>query len=226
MARGVFVVAEQRDGAFVKVTKEAVSQGRRLADRLGTDLVVGIPGAGIEDAASELARYGADKLWVVDHATLAQYTTESYTDVLAGLISTHEPEAILIGATTQGRDLAARLAARLEAGLAMDCIDIQAGENGLMATRFMFGGKLLADLEMKGAPAIFAIRPNVMPAEPEFKIEFGKRIAVRPPDSGNIVSIPINKKGEHLVNFREGESYINRAYSIQEIIRIYEFGFR
>ncbi len=162
MAQGVFVITEQRDGEFRKVSYEAVSEGRRLADGLSTDVTAAVLGSGIEDIAGELGKYGADKVLVADDAALADYTTDAYTNVLANLIKALDPALIILGATMQGKDLAGRLAARLDAGVAMDCVAIKLENGQLTYTRPMFGGKVLAAVEIEGSPQIVAIRPNVM----------------------------------------------------------------
>jgi len=162
MAQGVFVITEQRDGAFRKVSFEAVSEGRRVADGLGTDLTSVVVGSGIEGIAGELKKYGPDKILVADDAALADYTTDAYTNVLADLIRSTDPAVIILGATAQGKDLSARLAARLDAGLAMDCTAIKLGDGNLTLTRPMFGGKIFADVEIEGSLQIVVIRPNVM----------------------------------------------------------------
>ena len=162
MAQGVFVITEHRDGDFRKVSFEAVSEGRRIADGLGTDLTAVVVGSGIEAIAGELEKYGPDKILVADDPALAEYTTDAYTNVMAGLIHSVDPAVILIGASVQGKDLCARLAARLDAGLAMDCTAIKLGGGILTCTRPMFGGKIFADVEIEGSPQFIAIRPNVM----------------------------------------------------------------
>lgn len=162
MAQGIFVITEQQDGAFRKVTFEAVSEGRRLADGLNTDLTAVVMGSGVENITGELEKYGADKILVADDPVLAEYTTDAYTNVLANIIKPLDPELIIIGASTQGKDLAARLAARLDAGMAMECVAIRLENSGLVFTRPMFGGKVLADVEIEGTPKIVAVRPNVM----------------------------------------------------------------
>ena len=161
MAKDIFVVAEQRDGMFRKVTYEAVSEARRLADADGAGVVVAVLGSGVQEIAGELGKYGADTVCVADDAALADYTTEAYAKVLAELITDKAPGLILMGATMQGKDLAARLAARLDAGLVMECVAINAGD-GQTFTRPMFGGKIFADVEVEGFPKIVALRPNVM----------------------------------------------------------------
>jgi electron transfer flavoprotein alpha subunit len=162
MTQGVFVITEQRDGAFRKVSFEAVSEGRRLADGLGATVTAVVAGSGIESIAGELEKYGPDKILVADDPVLADYTTDAYTNVIAGCVQTVDPALIIIGASVQGKDLAARLAARLDAGLAMDCTAIKLDNGKLTFTRPMFGGKIFADVEIESVLQIVAIRPNVM----------------------------------------------------------------
>ncbi len=162
MAQGVLVITEQRDNAFRKVSYEAVSEGRRVADELGTDVTAVVLGSGIEGIAGELGKYGADKVLVADDGILSDYTTDAYTNVLAEVIKSREPKVVFLGASVQGKDLAPRLAARLDTGMAMDCVVVKAEDGGVVVTRPMFGGKVLADIELEGDPQIVAVRPNVM----------------------------------------------------------------
>jgi electron transfer flavoprotein alpha subunit len=162
MAQGVFVITEQRDGAFRKVSFEAVSEGRRVADGLGAEVAAVVLGSGIEGIAGELKKYGPDKILVADDPSLADYTTDAYSNVIAGMVQSVDPALIVIGASSQGKDLAARLAARLDAGLAMDSTAIKLDNGKLIFTRPMFGGKIFADVEIEGGLQIVAIRPNVM----------------------------------------------------------------
>jgi electron transfer flavoprotein alpha subunit len=162
MAQGVFAITEQRDGELRKVSLEAVSEGRRVADGLGTDLTAVVLGTAVEGLAEGLKKYGPDKIWVADDPALADYTTDAYTNILADLIRSADPAVIILGASAQGKDLAGRLSARLDAGVAMDCIALKLDNGSLTYTRPMFGGKIVADVEIEGAPQIVAIRPNVM----------------------------------------------------------------
>lgn len=162
MAQGVFAITEQRDGELRKVSFEAVSEGRRVADGLGTDLTAVLLGSGVDGLAEEVKKYGPDKILAADDPALADYTTDAYTNVLAEIIQSAEPAVIVMGASALGKDLAGRLAARLDAGVAMDCVKIKLENGNLTYTRPMFGGKILADVNIEGAPQIVAIRPNVM----------------------------------------------------------------
>jgi electron transfer flavoprotein alpha subunit len=193
MAQGVFAITEQRDGELRKVSFEVVSEGRRLADGLGTDLTAVILGSGVDSFADELKKCGPDKMLVADDPTLADYTTDAYTNVLAGLIQASDPAVIIMGASAQGKDLAGRLAARLDAGLAMDCVGIKIDNGQLTYTRPMFGGKILAEVEIAGNPQIVAVRPNVMNIN-----EVSKECAVEKPavQVGEIKSKVVEKKME------------------------------
>jgi len=193
MAQGIFVITEQHDGAFRKVTFEAVSEGRRLADGLNTDLTAVVMGSGVENITGELEKYGTDKILVADDPVLAEYTTDAYTNVLANIIKPLDPELIIIGASTQGKDLAARLAARLDAGMAMECVAIRLENSGLAFTRPMFGGKVLADVEIEGTPKIAAVRPNVMSIAESPKAASVEKADVR---AGDVATSVIETKAE------------------------------
>jgi electron transfer flavoprotein alpha subunit len=162
MAQGVFAITEQRDGELRKVSFEAVSEGRRVADGLGTELTAVVLGSGIDGLAEELKKYGPDKILVGDDPALAEYTTDAYTNVLSEFIQSSDPSVIITGASAQGKDLSGRLAARLDAGVAMDCVEVKLDNGNLSYVRPMFGGKIVANVEIEGAPQIVAIRPNVM----------------------------------------------------------------
>ena len=162
MAQGVFAITEQRDGELRKVSFEVVSEGRRVADGLGTELTAVLLGSGVDGLAEELNKYGPDKILVADDAGLAEYTTDAYCHVLAELIQSADPAVIITGASAQGKDLAGRLAAKLDAGVAMDCVKVQIENGNLTCTRPMFGGKINAEVEIEGDRQIVAIRPNVM----------------------------------------------------------------
>ncbi len=160
MAQGVLVIVEQTGGTFRKAALEALSEGRRLADQLGEKVFAAVLGSGIAGAAAGLAAYGADRILVADGEVLADFLTDAYTQVVAGIVAGQEPKFILLGATSQGKDLAARLAARLDAPLGMDGVALRLEEGRLVVTRNMYGGKVLAEVELAGVPAIAALRPN------------------------------------------------------------------
>ncbi|MGD2272335.1 MAG: electron transfer flavoprotein subunit alpha/FixB family protein [Desulfobacterales bacterium] len=158
----VLAIAEQRDGVFRKVTYEALSEGKRIADSMGSDLIALVIGANVESAAAELGKYGPEKILVAEHEALAEYLTDQYTRVAAEVIAKEESAVVILGASAQGKDLSARLSARLEAPLAMECVAVKVEDGNLIATRPMYGGKIVADVTLNGKPQMVAIRPNAM----------------------------------------------------------------
>lgn len=162
MSHGVIAIAEQVDGVFRKVTYEVLSEGKRIADSLGRDLTAVVLGSGIEAVSKSLAAYGADRILVADSASLGEYVTDTYTRVLGEILAGEQPAVVIAGATTQGKDLCARLSARLGASLAMDVLSIRVEDRNLVVTRPMYGGKILADTILVGSPQMVTIRPNAM----------------------------------------------------------------
>jgi electron transfer flavoprotein alpha subunit len=157
----LLVIAEQVDGVFRKVTYEALSAARQL----GGEVVAAVFGSGIEEAAADLGRYGAARIIVADDSALAEYTVDAYANVAADVIGQVNPKVVIIGASTQGKELSARLSARLDVALASDCVALKMESDQLVATRPMYGGKILAQVALSGAPAIVALRPNIFSAE-------------------------------------------------------------
>jgi len=163
MANDVWIIAEQRNGQIRKVTYELISEARRLADQLSVSVAAVLLGHAIEDKAAALGNYGADKVYVADDQRLASYTTDAYVPVIAELVKAHQPAILLAGASVQGKDLSARLSARLGVGLAMDSTAIQLVDGNLVATRPMYGGKVFAQISLEGnKPQMVSARPNVL----------------------------------------------------------------
>jgi len=162
MSQVIFAIAEQTGGSFRKVTHEILSEGKKIAASNGCALVAVVLGSGVEATAGELKQYGADRILIVDTPVLSDYMSAPYSDVLSALIKQEEPELILFGASVQGRELSACLAARFDAALATDCIAVTWEGGVLSATRPMYGGKILADVQLEGSLKMVSIRPNSM----------------------------------------------------------------
>lgn len=162
MASGVFVFAEQVDKGFKKSTLEAVSEGRRLADALGEPLCAMVLGDGIADLAAELGTYGAEKVLVAEDAALADFAADIYTQTVFQAIKDTDARIVLAAATVTGKELFARIAAKLDTGLAMECSDLVMEGDTLMAKRSLYGGKVIATMTVQGSPMMATLRPNVV----------------------------------------------------------------
>lgn len=204
--RGVFVFAEQHEGQLRTCTLELLGAGRKLADTLEQELAAVLPGDGVEGLCQDLVAHGADKVYLADHPSLELYQTESYTAVLTAVISKYKPSIFLFGATTTGRDLAPRLASRVNTGLTADCtkLDIEVETGLLLQTRPAWGGNIMATIKTANhRPQMATVRPNVM-----------KKPAPDMGREGKIIHIPVNlhPKG---IKARVVEVIKSRDWSVQ-----------
>jgi electron transfer flavoprotein alpha subunit len=156
---GVLVFCESNGGRLKKISREALSIGSRLAEATGSDLVAFSSDAAV---AADAGRYGAKKLYV---AKLEGYTTETYAAAVKQAIDEAKPSILLLGGTSNGRDLAPRLAARLNVGVASDVDRLEWIEGRLRARRPVYSGKAFATVDVTGTPAIATTRPNAFVPE-------------------------------------------------------------
>lgn len=163
MAKGVWIVAEQRDGALRKISFELASTARKLADQTGDEVSAILLGSGIESLAAQLGKYGVDKVYVGDSPALEPYVTEAHAAAVAKIVKENDPAILLLGASVQGKDLAARLAGKLATGLATDCTDVKIADGKLLAVRPMYAGKCFGEIVTGTNPQIASLRPNVFP---------------------------------------------------------------
>ncbi len=161
MAKGVWIIAEQRDGALRKISFELASAARKLADQLGAEVSAVLLGSGIEGLAAQLGKYGVDKVYVGDSPALEPYITEAHAAAAAKIIKENDPAIVLLGASVQGKDLSARLAGKLATGLATDCIDVKIADGKLLAIRPMYAGKCFGEVITSAMPQMASLRPNV-----------------------------------------------------------------
>jgi len=157
----IITFAEQRDGKLRRPSLEAVSEARRLSGGLSASVEVVLIGSGVSGLAGELAAYGADKVHLFDQPELAQYATEVYARALAQAIGESQAGLVLIPYTAMGKDLAPRVAAKVGAGLASDCVALALSGGRVEARRPMYAGKAYATLSFEGDCQMASLRPNV-----------------------------------------------------------------
>src|SRR5262249_50351548 len=160
----ILTFAEAREGKLRRPTLEAISEGRRIADSLGSSRVMAVLiGSGVSGLVDELASYGADKVWVFDDAALKDYATESYARALAKAIEDEKPSVVLVPFTATGKDLAPRVAAKVNAGLVSDVVGLAVKDGRLTARKPQYSGKAYATVTWHGEPQMATLRPNVFP---------------------------------------------------------------
>jgi len=172
--KDIYVFIEQRDGVIQDVSYELLSEARKLVTAIKHvhfDVVGILIGNEIKDLVQSVIHHGADKVIVADHGSLAHYSTHYTTDIISDIIKTNAPDALLIGASVIGRDLAPRIAARVDTGLTADATKIEINPNEsdsteLWITRPAFGGNLFGTIVCPNhRPQMATIRPKVLDAD-------------------------------------------------------------
>ncbi len=161
----ILVFTEQRDGEVKKITYENLTLANKLSAETGDQVVCVVIGDNISKLTDDLARYGASKIITCQDESLSLYQSEGYTKVLTDIVKEENASIILMGATFMGKDLAPRLAARINGALATDCISVEVSGDDLMIVRPMYAGKVRATIRLKSEIKVLTIRPNVYLAE-------------------------------------------------------------
>ena len=164
--RGVMVYAEQRGGRVHPVSYELLGKAQELAAQLSEPVYAVIVGSGVGAGAEELVRRGADKVFLYDDPTLADFRDDPYTDLLAQCCKEEKPSIFLIGATSLGRSLGPRVSAKLQTGLTADCtyLDIDPETRLLRQTRPAYGGNIMATIiTPNGRPQMATVRYKMFP---------------------------------------------------------------
>ncbi len=170
----VWVFIETHRGEVADVSIELLSKGRELAEKLSVPLAGMLLGADVEGLAATVFAHGADKVYIAQHELLGRYDTSAFSKAAVDLIRENNPQVVIYGATSTGRDLAPRIASSLKAGLTADCTDLQIGDhndpvtkehhkNLLLQIRPAFGGNIIATIVNPwGWPQMATVREGVM----------------------------------------------------------------
>jgi electron transfer flavoprotein alpha subunit len=211
--KGVWVFAEQGDGAVATIAYELLGAGRKLADSLGVELSAVLLGAGKAEA-EKLIHHGADRVYLCEDKSLEQFNDEPYAGLLSSLVEEHKPEIVLAGATAIGRSFIPRVAARLKTGLTADCtsLEIEDGSRNLLQVRPAFGGNIMASILCPGRrPQIATVRHRVMKAMEPDTSRSGEVIEVSAGDvkSRTKVLETVKETSETSVNLQEAQVIIS-----------------
>jgi electron transfer flavoprotein alpha subunit len=162
--KGVMTYGEITEGKLAAISTELLGCGRKLADELGQELSAVLVGSDVSSAAQEAIAFGADKVYVVDDPLLKDYQGDSYAAVMEKVVKEVTPQIIILGQTSIGRDLAPRLAFKLETTASMDCVDLAIDPDSklLLQTRPVYGGNAQATFTGESNPQIVTVRAKAM----------------------------------------------------------------
>lgn len=166
MTNKIWVFIEQFNGAVAQPSLEALGVARRLAGELGGGVTALLAGQDVAALAQEVLAHGADEVLLADHASLKDFRTEAYAALLVKLAQERQPDVILAGATTRGRDLMGMAMVDLETSAIADAIEVKVINGQLQATRPVYAGKLLATVTGDRKPLLLSLRPRAF-AKPE-----------------------------------------------------------
>ena len=233
--KNIWVYAEQRDGKLMNVALELIGEGHKLSRDISADTKVCalIVGNNVGHLAQECFEYGADQVYLIEDPLLENFTTDGYTKVISDAIVEYKPEIVMYGATHIGRDLAPRVAARMDTGLTADCthLDVKvanyikfAEENttlntstldpadpdtGLKMTRPAFGGNLMATIICpRTRPQMSTVRPGVMQKQERQAGATGEIINVKPAITAADIRIDIKdivKSAKEMVSLTDAD---------------------
>lgn len=163
---GVWVWIEQLNGQMKAISQEVLGAGRAAANELDQPLTAVVLGSDVADLAGQAFDLGADHVLGVDDVALGRFRVEAYGPLLANLVRERAPQTLIFGASTRGRDLAAWVAAELDAGLVADGLALSVEDSTLKVTRPVYTGKLQAEVFVKGEPQLLTLRSRAFaPAE-------------------------------------------------------------
>ena len=233
--KDVWVFAEQRNGKLMNVALELIGEGRRLAKEISeeTKVCALLVGDGIDHLEQECYEYGAERVIMIQDPLLKNYTPDGYTKVIVDAVEEYKPELVIYGATHIGRDLAPRVAARLNTGLTADCtrLDIKVSSyidyannnttldtstldpndpsTGIKQTRPAFGGNLMATIICpKTRPQMSTVRPGVMQKRDRVEGATGERVDYKPQITESDIRITIKdivKSAKELVSLTDAD---------------------
>lgn len=197
--KGVSVYVDHVEGDIHPVTFELIGKARELAAKINHPVYAVFVGYNIKHKAEELLHYGVDEVFVYDYEELKDFRIEPYTAAVEDFVNKVKPSTLLVGATTVGRSLAPRIAARFRTGLTADCTILDMKENtDLVQIRPAFGGNIMAQiLNPNHRPQLATVRYKVMNA-PERSAEASGKISIADIDKNKLVSninvIKVTKK--------------------------------
>ncbi len=213
---GVWTIAETNRGKIKEVSFELLTRGRKLADKLDTELASVLIGNNINnDDLQEFIYRGADKVYVVNNSQLENFIVENYTNVLKDLINEHKPEIIIAAATTSGRTLMPYLAVKVNAGLTADCteLDIEEKTGNLLQTRPAIGGNILATIKTpKNRPQMATVRPKSTRLAPKDENRTGEIINIALKTElidGRVESLGCKKNEQEDVNIQDADIVVS-----------------
>ncbi|HAQ40222.1 MAG TPA: electron transfer flavoprotein subunit alpha [Clostridiales bacterium] len=218
----IWVIGELIDGKVHPVTIELIGEGKKLAGKINKKLNVVIAGYGVKEIAEKLLSFGVDKVLYIEHELLKDFNTEGYAITISDLIKARKPEIVLLGATSIGRDIGPRIAAKIGTGLTADCtkLEIDETDGKLLQTRPAFGGNLMATIICpNNRPQMSTVRPGVMAKAQHVEKITGEVEVITPSIRKEDLRVELIEKivsGKKRVNLTEAKVVVSGGRGLKE----------
>jgi len=178
----VWVIADQIDCRILNVSFQLIGQARKLADELQTTVEAVLLGDNILEQPQELIAAGADRVYLGNSPDLSFYQPELYTEIIVKLARERQPQIMLLGSTSMGRELAPLVAAQLKTGLTAHCIDLVLDENRILEQKIPAYGGLLSIICPQKRPQMATIASGVF-SKPDMDVgRTGEVVQLEIPD--------------------------------------------
>lgn len=158
MGRKVIVLAEVKDGNLRNVSYEAIAAAKTVSE--GGEVVGVLLGESVRNLAEGLIHYGADRVVVVENDKLSNYSSDGFSQAFIAVVNEEDPEAIIFGHTSLGKDLSPKVASKLDAGLISDVIDVEVAGDNVVFTRPIYSGKAFEKKIVTDGIIFATVRPN------------------------------------------------------------------
>jgi len=214
MINKILVFIEQRNGEIKKSSFETVSAAKRVADELDSEIEAVIIGSSVSDAET-IGQYGIKNVTHLKNPYLDSYSTSAYSRLLSDHASEINVDAIIMANSAMGKDLAPFTAINLDAGIVVDCTEISVNDRDIVATRPVYAGKALIDVQLSSERKIFTLRPNVFPAD--IKNDEKANVVIKEIDSVNLNSKVIEiKKASDKIDVAEAQIIVSGGRGLKE----------
>ena len=207
MTNKILVFIEQRNGKIKKSSLEAVKTASDIAQKLSGSVEAISIGNEIENLEN-VGGFGAGKVTHFKNADLENYSPSAYADIISKYSTENNIDLFFFAATSMGKDLAPRVAVKIDSGLAMDCILLNCESNDIIATRPIYAGKALIEVKLTSPKKVFALRPNVF--NPGIPTDKKAVVSVANVDSPNLnVRVVDIKKSEGKIDVAEADIIVS-----------------
>ncbi len=242
MDGNVFVFCETDNGKVVDISLELLSSGKKLAGKLNCQLEAIVLGNNVSDIEKQISKYGVDTIHIADDSRLDPYLTLAYSKIISSVLDKHQPQIVLFGASSIGRDLAPRVASTLQCGLTADCTRLEIGDHMekktkveykdlLLAIRPAFGGSIMATIvNWDMPPQMATVREGVMKKEvydENYKSEIVNiDISDLISDEDFVIEVLERHMEESKVNLKEAPIIVSGGYGVgskENFDLLYEF---